>query len=169
MKIWPYAIGLVFSMRCADVALAEPAPTAIFPFAFVDTSLQGEMQGKRAEEQGRLAALDAELRDLLSKSGCCTPVDLGRFEQKVGALDLVNCAGCELDVARDAGARLSVTGWVQKVSNLILNINLVARDVGSGRVISGGSVDIRGNTDESWSRGIAYLLRDRLHPSEWPR
>jgi hypothetical protein len=24
------------------------------------------------------------------------------------------------------------------------------------------SVDIRGNTDESWSRGISYLVRNRL-------
>ena len=69
--------------------------------------------------------------------------------------------------ARKAGAKISVTGWVQKVSNLILNINLVARDVATGRIIGAGSVDIRGNTDESWSRGLTYLLRDRLHPSEW--
>jgi len=55
------------------------------------------------------------------------------------------------------------------VSNLILNINVVARDVTTGRVIGAGSVDIRGNTDESWSRGLSYLLRNRLHPSEWGR
>jgi hypothetical protein len=34
-------------------------------------------------------------------------------------------------------------------------------------VVAAGSVDIRGNTDESWSRGLSYLLRNRLHPSEW--
>jgi hypothetical protein len=56
---------------------------------------------------------------------------------------------------------------VQKVSNLILNITLVVRDVGTGQVINAGSVDLRGNTDESWSRGLSYLLRNRLQPAEW--
>ena len=82
-------------------------------------------------------------------------------------LDLKSCDGCELDLARKVHAAISVTGWVQKVSNLILNINLVARDVATGKVISAGSVDIRGNTDESWSRGLSYLLRNRLHPQQW--
>jgi hypothetical protein len=39
--------------------------------------------------------------------------------------------------------------------------------VPGGQVIEAGSVDIRGNTDESWSRGLSYLLRDRLHPANW--
>ena len=51
---------------------------------------------------------------------------------------------------------------MQKVSNLILNINLQVRDVGTGRLVAAGSVDIRGNTDESWRRGVAYLLEHRI-------
>ncbi len=82
-------------------------------------------------------------------------------------MDMRTCNGCDVDLARKAGARISVTGWVQKVSNLILNINLVARDVATGQVIGAGSVDIRGNTDESWSRGLSYLMRNRLRPAEW--
>jgi hypothetical protein len=39
--------------------------------------------------------------------------------------------------------------------------------VPTGRVIDAGSVDIRGNTNESWSRGLSYLFRNRLHPSGW--
>jgi hypothetical protein len=39
---------------------------------------------------------------------------------------------------------------VQKVSNLILNINLYMEDVQTGRMEFARSVDIRGNTDESW-------------------
>ena len=77
------------------------------------------------------------------------------------------CDGCDVELARKTAAKISVTGWVQKVSNLILNINVVAREVGTGKVIEAGSVDIRGNTDESWSRGLSYLLRQRLHPSDW--
>jgi hypothetical protein len=28
--------------------------------------------------------------------------------------------------------------------------------------VGGGSADIRGNTDESWTRGIDYILRNRI-------
>jgi hypothetical protein len=51
---------------------------------------------------------------------------------------------------------------VQKVSNLILNINVYMRDAESGRMTFARSVDIRGNTDESWQRGLDYLLRNYL-------
>ena len=56
-------------------------------------------------------------------------------------------------------------GWVQKVSNLILNINLYLRNAATGDVLVLGSVDIRGNTDESWRRGTEYLLKHRILPA----
>jgi len=51
---------------------------------------------------------------------------------------------------------------VQKVSNLILNVNLVVEDVATGKTLRADSVDIRGNTDESWTRGLRYLLNERM-------
>jgi hypothetical protein len=44
------------------------------------------------------------------------------------------------------------------VSNLILNINLYIEDERTGKLQFVKSVDIRGNTDESWRRGLNYLL-----------
>ena len=60
----------------------------------------------------------------------------------------MDCGGCEAALATKVGAQVAVIGWVQKVSNLILNINVVIRDASSGAVLHAGSVDIRGNTDE---------------------
>ena len=51
---------------------------------------------------------------------------------------------------------------MQKVSNLILNINLYMKDVKSGELTYVRSVDIRGNTDESWRHGLDYMLRHYL-------
>ena len=70
--------------------------------------------------------------------------------------------GCEAAIARRLGAEVAITGTVQKVSNLILNINLYVRDVATEKRTRTMSVDIRGNTDESWLRGISYLLRNQL-------
>jgi Protein of unknown function (DUF2380) len=167
MKNWPRAVFLCICCTGTAVAAADRFPTAAFDFGFDDTSLQGQVQGTEPAERHRLSALGAELRTMLAESGCCSMVDLSAVADQARDLDMRTCNGCDVDLARKAGAKLSVTGWVQKVSNLILNINLVARDVATGRVIAAGSVDIRGNTDESWSRGLSYLLRNRLHPSEW--
>jgi hypothetical protein len=159
------AIACLCIPTAATARSAEP--TAVFDLGFDDTSLQGQEQGPRADEQKRLLSLDHQLRDILAQSGCCDIVSTTAVAQAAATADWRNCGGCDVDLARKIGACIAVTGWVQKVSNLILNINLVARDVASGRVISAGSVDIRGNTDESWSRGLSYLLRNRLHPAQW--
>ena len=167
MKNLPCTVLICACCAATGAVARQPSPAAVFSFGFDDTSLQGQTQGPQTAEHQRLAALNTELRDMLVHSQCCSIVNLGSEAKQAQALDMRTCNGCDLDLARKAGARISVTGWVQKVSNLILNINLVARDVTTGRVIEAGSVDIRGNTDESWSRGLSYLLRDRLHPAEW--
>ena len=51
---------------------------------------------------------------------------------------------------------------MQKVSNLILNLNVYVRDARSGAMLRVSSTDIRGNTDEAWQRGVRYLVRNRL-------
>jgi hypothetical protein len=72
---------------------------------------------------------------------------------------LYDCNGCDVDIGKALGADRVMTAWVQKVSNLILNINIQIRDVQSGLIMLNKSVDIRGNTDASWLRGIHYMAR----------
>ncbi len=147
------ATALLFSPAAAEVPSA-----AVFGFELDDTSLQGEMQGPAAADRARLARLDAQLLESLARSGRYAPFAAA---DPAGPA-LRNCGGCETATARRLGAQVAITGWVQKVSNLILNINLVVRDVASGRRLAAGSVDIRGDTDDSWTRGLAYLLRNRI-------
>lgn len=65
-------------------------------------------------------------------------------------------------MARALGADYAVVGEVQKVSNLILAMNLYVKEVSTGRQIRGQAVDIRGNTDESWQRGMRYILERNI-------
>lgn len=161
MKFWP-SVALVCAMLVPRMASAQsPVPAAVFGFELDNTS----MQPTQPAEKARLQALDTQLSEILAKSGCCKIIPAPPAD--AGQADLRTCNGCDVDLARKLGARISVVGWVQKVSNLILNINVAARSVTTGKVIEEGSVDIRGNTDESWSRGLSYLMRNRLHPSNW--
>ena len=76
--------------------------------------------------------------------------------------EIRDCNGCERSYAQKADADWAAWGTVQKVSNLILNINLYLEDAQTGKLEFVKSVDIRGNTDESWRRGLDYMLRHYL-------
>ncbi|MEA2756719.1 MAG: hypothetical protein QOJ54_3008 [Aliidongia sp.] len=140
-------------------AAESPIPVAVFDIALIDTT-PGQ---STPAERDRARALGRQLREAFARSGRYRLVDL---TPETAALDLRRCNGCELSAAREAGARRTVIAWVHKVSNLILNINLEIDDAATGARIRAGSVDIRGNTDESWDRGLRYLLENQILTDE---
>ena len=156
------ALGLLAPAR-PGLAAAQPVPVAAFDFELIDTSLEGEMQGPREDEQRRLRLISDQLREALSASGRYVVVDLAPARERIADSGYLHgCPGCAATIARSLDAELAITGTVQKVSNLILNINLYLWDMAGSAPRRAMSVDIRGNTDESWSRGLSYLVRNRL-------
>jgi hypothetical protein len=151
------------AMSLIPAMAGETPRVAAFDFELIDTSLEGEVHGVRADKQKRLGMISDQLRDLLTKSDRYVVVDHSPATGRIDEAGLLHgCNGCEAKIARGLGADLAMTGTVQKVSNLILNINLYVRDAASGERLRSMSVDIRGNTDQSWSRGLSYLVRNRL-------
>ncbi|MET0430859.1 MAG: DUF3280 domain-containing protein, partial [Hyphomicrobium sp.] len=71
-----------------------------------------------------------------------------------------SCGGCEAVYGKDLKADRVAWIVVQKVSNLILNMNVYIADPATDKYTFIKSVDIRGNTDESWSRSLTYLLNN---------
>jgi len=144
-------------------APAAPVPTAVFGFEFFDDTLDIRPE-MRAEQAGRLRLVNAELNRLIAESGEMTPVDLAPEAARIDDLGpFYKCNGCEAEIAGAAGARLEVLGMVRKISNLILTFTLSVREVGGeARMLRAGQVDIRGNTDESWLRGVRYLMKNRI-------
>jgi hypothetical protein len=153
--------GALFALASlGPVSAASVSRLAFFGFGIINTSLEATT----AAEIDRLQMLGDLLIRKLSTSGQfevipITPDIRSRMAQ--GAA-IQNCNGCERDYALQLNAQKSAYGTVQKVSNLILNINLRISDVGSGEVIFARSVDIRGNTWESWMRGLTYMLDNYL-------
>jgi Protein of unknown function (DUF2380) len=135
---------------------------AVFDFELIDTSLEGEARGARADEQTRLSHASDQLRQRLAESGRFTLVDIAPIAREAKASNLQSCGGCDVDLAKRVGADLAITATVHKVSNLILNMSIYVRDVSSGTTISVMNADMRGNTDESWRRTLDWLVRNRL-------
>lgn len=144
----------------SSAAAADEQRLAFFGFDLINTSLEATTPA----EQKRLQELDDLFREKIDQSSRYQITPLGpAISAAAGVqMDVENCNGCERDLAAKLGAELAAWGTVQKVSNLILNINLYIEDVKSGRLIFVKSVDIRGNTDESWQHGLNYLLQHYL-------
>jgi hypothetical protein len=145
-----------------SAAAAEPAKVAVFDFELLDTSLQGAVNGPQPDEQKRLVDVTEQLRKALTQSGKFVVMDISPVNAAAHASNLQSCGGCDVQFAQKLGADLAITGLVQKVSALILNMNIYLRDAHTGKLITAMSADLRGNTEESWSRALSYLVRNRL-------
>jgi Protein of unknown function (DUF2380) len=159
------AVALAALLAAAAPGAAAPK-VAVFEFELLDTSLEGELQGPRADEQWRLSRLADTLREALAASGRYEVVDITPVGAEARSKNLHTCGRCDAQLAAAVGAELAITGTVQKVSNLILNMNIYVRDVRSSNLIRQMSADFRGNTDESWSRALDWLVRNRLLEDE---
>ncbi len=140
---------------------------AILEFDLVDD--QRELSPATVEYQ-RLTAIHAQLQQEFANNHLYRVVELGPAAELIkvnqSRSQLHECNGCELDIARSLQAQRVLIGWVQKVSNLIVNINIRIEDAGSGDIVLNKSVDLRGNTDESWRRGISYIVRSMIDKNQ---
>ncbi len=149
----------------AETGASQTAPTkvVVFPFELVDTSQEGEIGGARADQEARLVRLTEDLAAQLAASGRYEIVALTPVEAEYARLaPMRGCNGCDIDLAKAVGATQGMVGIVQKVSNLILDVAIYVRDVETGRVVQVAKTSIRGNTDESWQRGLRFLVDKRI-------
>jgi hypothetical protein len=155
-------VAMLMLLSGTGVHAADPPKLAVFDFEMIDTSLEAEMRVKRPDEQARLLRVGDQLRKELGDSGNFQILDIAPVNAAAHQSNLQACGGCDVKLAQQLGADLEITGVVQKVSNVILNINVFLRDAHTGRLVAAANTDMRGNTDESWSRATHYLVRERL-------
>ena len=113
----------------------------------------------------RLAAIHVQLEQGLTERGLYHVIDTAPAKEQIDAARAANafvheCNGCLAPIGQRLGTRLVAVGWVQRVSELILNINVAVKDAASGADVLTKSVDLRGNNDESFVRGMNFMLRD---------
>jgi len=157
----------LLSFVTATAAAGEPdasAPriAAVMEFELIDDMRDYERPEVKDAQNRRIGLISDELRQELHQRGMYRIVDNSEAEDLISSLkaqqELRDCNGCEIDIGRALGADVIIIGWVQKVSNLILNINIEVKEVSSGRMLYVKSVDLRSNSDNSWLRGIRYMV-----------
>lgn len=142
--------------------------TAVLPFDMRDASQDGEYvpQFKPADLE-RLKLVAEELKTLMTKDERYEVMDLTPWAADIDkAYPFSKCDGCDLEIGQKAGADLAVMGYVDKLSDALISLQIFVRDVKSGEMVKTMSAEIRGNTDELWLHGIRYLWRNRFMPQE---
>jgi hypothetical protein len=156
------AAGLLLFAQWAEAAESGPPTIAVLGFDLVDD----HPDPARADLlRGRLSAITKQLEQGLHERALYRVVDTAAAQDLIKVQRernefLYRCNNCLVEVGQRLGTRLVAVGWVQRVSELILNVNVSVQDSQTGVEVLSKSVDLRGNTDETWTRGVNFMLRD---------
>lgn len=145
----------------ATSAADAAGKVAVFEFELQHGDLVPGTPSKKEAEDRRREMISERLREHLAQSGFDV-VDTKPFAAKAAAANLQACGNCADDFARELGADYAFTGVVYKVSELVLSMSVLVHDARTSKPLTSATVDLRGNTDESWRRAIDYLYRNVL-------
>jgi hypothetical protein len=155
---------LVLAPVTANAEGPQPKSTAMLGVFFHNDNEGYEPTS--GAERARMAAVEAQFKKALEATAKYTFVPINpdiQADIEKGQM-IAECGGCEIDYGKRLGADTIAWIRVQKISNLIMNLNVYIADVATAKMTFQHSVDIRSNTDESWSRSMTYLLDNYLLP-----
>ena len=157
---------LAAMLSAAPARVAEAGPrVAVLDIELLKADYLPNADRVMPEERARLDMVAELVRERLRAEGYDT-VPAAETRAAIHAADpgqyLHSCNGCERRIARDLGADWVAVGWIQFVSYLILNLNVMVVDVETGAPVARAFVDLRGSTDRSWRRATTYLLDNLL-------
>jgi hypothetical protein len=144
-------------------------PGKLRSIAVLDFELIDEQNNPltKAAQEVRLRAATGQLRRELGERRLYAVADPAPSEELQRKLrsqqeNLFQCADCSDQIGRLLGVDLVMTPWVQKISELILNLNVQIYDLRSRKIMFSKSVDMRGNTDVSWTRAVSFLVSEMV-------
>lgn len=165
------ALAAITGLAAGIMATGQPvraagsvARVAVLPFEVPDVIREGEFLPRpNTQDVPKIATATAELRKLLGESGRYEVVDLTPLAADLKAAQPIHkCNGCDVDLAKKAGADIVVTGLVEKASDVLLNMSIEIKDVASGKPVRIGGTVIQGNTDDMWLRSVRWIVKNRL-------
>lgn len=155
-------LGLVLLGALPGAAVAAPDKAAIFGIELNDPAVVGGRKA-RPDEVRRLALVTEELRKALTAGGAVETVDVAPQDAEIAKqAPLYKCEGCAATIAKALGADLAINGFVEKGSNQIFNLYVVISDAATGKVVRGGQVVIRADTDDTWAHAMRWIVKNRL-------
>ncbi|MBT4768998.1 MAG: DUF3280 domain-containing protein [Rhodospirillaceae bacterium] len=154
----------IFYTPTPSWAAEEKAPQKILIFDFDLIDYADTLNaGPDAAHKKRMALTAEVLRQEIRNSTRFEIVDIDLASDMLEEMGLPpNCNGCELKIARELDADLVGIGVVSRTSGLILDISFYILDAVTGETMWVKVVGIRGDDDNSWTRGVKYMARNYL-------
>ncbi len=159
MRIGLGLAALLLTVAAAASAQTKPPPLAVFPVELWDTS--GE--GAKPDQAEKLADATAILAKTVETTGRYSVVDLAPYDDAIEkASPRYACNGCWRPIAKEAGATFAAISTIHKVSSLISSFDISIENVEIGKLVAYASGQFRGDTVESYTRSIVFLVKDEL-------
>ncbi len=148
-----------------SVSASNPVNVAFLGIEFINDNEGFEPTSDA--ERARLKNVEDIFTTRLGASGqySFVPVSAELRAQVAKGQAIGECGGCGIEFGKQLKAERVAWIRVQKVSNLILNMNVYMADVATAKMTFVRSVDMRGNADETWTRSINWLIKNYILPS----
>ncbi|QFT92330.1 hypothetical protein FIU86_05715 [Roseovarius sp. THAF9] len=123
-------------------------------------------EGPDEADLARVKMLEGMLAERFEAEGY-TLLDLAPVAEELERVsNPASCYGCDIRMAETLGAEFILVGEVNMVSPVLVSIAVQLKDAASGEIVKGGSVSVRGSTDEIWARGMRQILKNRIFREE---
>ncbi len=152
----------------AAAMLCGVAPSAwsaerlvVLPFEITDNI---PVPGVEDPYRERLQQLTRYVARSIDEAGIYDTVPQERVEHSVEAAQLGTaihgCNQCDIDLAKRVDGDKVMTGWIYKMSLLILTLHIEIKDVASQQTLLSKAYDFRGDNEKAWRRAADYMVRD---------
>jgi hypothetical protein len=133
----------------------------VLPFEIVDNT---PMPGGKERNQQMLDRLTRYIGEQINRSGLFQVILQDRVNEVVKSArlgtDIHNCNQCEIDLAKQIDGEKVLTGWIYKMSILVLTMHIEIKDVATEQVMIRKAYDFRGDNEKAWLRAADYMVRD---------
>lgn len=156
-------LSVLLSASTARADAPAPVKLAVFDFELEDFSGGASILPANPSDFEQLKHVTNEVRQLIADSGRYTLVDISSADTEVvRAHSLRNCNGCDAGIALKFGAQQSLVGFVTRISRMEYTVRLQIRDARTGAVVFNQQTGLRMGAIDSWNRGAAWLIKNRL-------
>lgn len=156
-----------FIVQPAQAAAQGPLKIAVFDFVLDDKSAGGGIIAQDAVDTEHLRKSTEEAQRMLSASGRYSIVDPGGVAGEVASAGgIQHCKGCDGPLAKKLGADRSMVGVFTRVNRTEYTLQILVRDVETGKVVSNDFTGLRMGANYAWPRGVKWLMNKKILSAE---
>lgn len=141
---------------------AEKRRVLLLDMQFDSSATAGQSKAMEKADRARLAKVAKRLTQRFAASPDYDVVVAPEISREIADYNLGACGRCELMLGKKAGADFVMVGSVQKLSAMLMNVQVIVYSVADGGAVAAGGGVIHSNTDADWMRAIDRIAGQKL-------